>query len=253
MCLIVVAHQVHPSYPLLLAANRDEFRQRPTQRMHHWPQPDMLAGKDLQAGGTWLGVGRDGRWAALTNYRDGQALAHTGPSRGNICTDFIQQDLSALAFAQQLSQQRYAGFNVLLWDRKDLVYYGSRNEQAPQVLKPGVYGLSNAHLDTDWPKVNIVKAGMNELLDESQVAHQHLQDIMFNRQLAADHLLPNTGIPLEWEQRLSACFIDAPKMDYGTRTCISLLQDQQGLLHIKERDFDVAESPDQDFSFSLTL
>ena len=253
MCLIVVAHQVHPSYPLLLAANRDEFRQRPTQRMHHWPQPNMLAGKDLQAGGTWLGVGSDGRWAALTNYRDGRNKSAGGPSRGHICTDFIEQNLSALEFAQQLSQQNYAGFNVLLWDGEDLVYYGSQNAQAPQVLEPGVYGLSNAHLDTDWPKVSTAKAGMANLLDEAEVAHQHLQDIMSNNQLAADHMLPDTGIPLEWEQRLSACFIDAPEMDYGTRTCISLLQDQQGQLHIKERDFDVVESPDQDFSFSLTL
>lgn len=253
MCLIVIAHQVHPSYPLLLAANRDEFRQRPTQRMHHWPQPNMLAGKDLQAGGTWLGVGQDGRWAALTNYRDGRNKSAGGPSRGQICTDFIEQELSSLEFAIQLSQQTYAGFNVLLWDGSDLVYYGSQNEQAPQVLEPGVYGLSNAHLDTDWPKVSTVKAGMSSLLGESEVAHQHLQDIMFNNQLAEDHLLPDTGIPLAWEQRLSACFIDAPEMDYGTRTCISLLQDQQGQLHIKERDFDAAESPDQDFSFSLTL
>ncbi len=252
MCLIVVAHQVHPRYPLLLAANRDEFRQRPTQRMHHWPQPNMLAGKDLQAGGTWLGVSSDGRWAALTNYRDGRNKSVGGPSRGHICTDFIEQDMSALGFAQQLSQQSYAGFNVLLWDGDNLVYYGSQNEQAPQVLEPGVYGLSNAHLDTDWPKVNTVKTGMANLLDESEVAHQHLQSIMFNNQLAADHMLPDTGIPLAWEQRLSACFIDAPEMDYGTRTCISLLQNQQGQLHIKERDFDIAESPDQDFSFSLT-
>ncbi|HCH23863.1 MAG TPA: hypothetical protein DE179_06150 [Oceanospirillaceae bacterium] len=252
MCLIVVAHQVHPNYPLLLAANRDEFRQRPTQRMHHWQQPNILAGKDLQAGGTWLGVGNDGRWAALTNYRDGSSKTVAGPSRGHICTHFIEQDLSALHFAQQLSQQTYAGFNVLLWDGEDLVYYASQGEQALQVLKPGIYGLSNAHLDTNWPKVNIVKAGMTDLLAEPEVAHQHLQNIMFNNQLAAHHLLPDTGIPLDWEQRLSSCFIDAPDMDYGTRTCISILQDQTGQLHIKERDFDTTNSPDQDFSFNLT-
>ena len=252
MCLIVVAHQVHPSYPLLLAANRDEFRQRPTQRMHHWQQPKMLAGKDLQAGGTWLGVGIDGRWAALTNYRDGRNKSAGGPSRGHICTDFIKQSLSALEFAKQLSQQSYAGFNVLLWDGEHLVYYGSQNKQTPQRLKPGIYGLSNAHLDTDWPKVNTVKAGMTALLGEQQVTHQHLQSIMRDKQLAAAQLLPDTGIPLAWEQRLSACFIDAPEMDYGTRTCISLLQNLQGQLHIKERDFDLSESPDQDFSFSFT-
>ncbi len=252
MCLIVVAHQTHPHYPRLLAANRDEFRQRPTQRMHQWPKTNMFAGKDLQAGGTWFAIGRDGRWAAITNYRDGKAAPHVGPSRGRICTDFIEQSNNAKAFAEQLSEQLFAGFNLLLWDGLNLVYYSNRCNRPPQALAPGVYGLSNALLDSNWPKVNQVKARMKDLLLKPQVQHQHLQEIMANDQLADDHLLPDTGIAINWERQLSSCFIDAPDMDYGTRTCISIWQNQQGQLHICERDFDVADSPDQDFSFNLT-
>ncbi len=252
MCLVAIAHQVHPNYPLMLAANRDEFRQRPTQRMHYWPQSNMLAGKDLQAGGTWFGIRQDGRWAALTNYRDGRTSTHQGPSRGQLCVDFLHQNQPAMSFANNISQQHFAGYNLLLWDGDELIYFSNQSQQAPKVLAPGIYGLSNAHLNTNWPKVEKVKTGMQALLQQPQVAHQHLQAIMHNDQLAADHLLPDTGISLAWEQRLSACFIDAPDMNYGTRTCVSLLRNRHGQMQIKERDFDQADSSDQDFAFSFT-
>jgi uncharacterized protein with NRDE domain len=236
----------------MLAANRDEFRQRPTQRMHYWHQPNMLAGKDLEAGGTWFGITADGRWAALTNYRDGRAGSHHGASRGQLCVDFLHQNQSAISFAEKVSRQHFAGYNLLLWDGIELIYYSNHTQAPPQALAPGIYGLSNAQLDSNWPKVEKAKAGMQNLLQQSPVDHQHLQAIMHDGQLAADHLLPDTGIALAWEQRLSACFIDAPAMDYGTRTCISLLQDRHGQIQIKERDFDQVPSSDQDFAFSLT-
>ena len=252
MCLIVVAHQIHPNYPLLMAANRDEFRQRPTQRMHYWQQPKILAGKDLKGNGTWFGISPNGRWAALTNFRDGNATAVKGASRGELCVRFLQQGDSAISFANTISKELFDGYNILLWDGKELVYFGNHNHQPPQKLAAGIYGLSNAGLDSNWPKVQKVKTHMQKLLQQAVVSHQDLQGLMHDKQIAADHLLPDTGIPLAWEQSLSACFIDAPAMDYGTRTCISLLQDQQEQLAIKERDFDKADSRDQDFAFSLT-
>ncbi len=252
MCLIVLAHRLHQDYPLLLAANRDEFHQRPTQRMHWWQQATpMLAGKDLQAGGTWMGMASNGRWAALTNYRQGGAPASCGPSRGALCSDFIEQNISAMAFAQQADKQHYAGYNLLLWDGEDLVYHSNRHAQGPQPLAPGLYGLSNALLNTSWPKVEKVKQGLAAQLQNPHVDHEHLQAIMLDSDLANDHLLPDTGIPLAWEKQLSACHIIAPEMDYGTRTCISIMQHREGTMSIKERDFDDIQSSDQDFAFSL--
>ena len=252
MCLIVLAHQLHADYPLLMAANRDEFHQRPTQRMHWWQNNTaMLAGKDLQAGGTWMAIANNGRWAALTNYRQGGAPATNGPSRGALCSDFIEQDMAAMDFAQQADQHDYAGYNLLLWDGEELVYHGNRANQGPQLLGPGVYGLSNALLDTPWPKVGKVKQGLTSLLQEQNLDHERLQQIMLDPHLADDHLLPDTGIPLDWEKQLSACHIVAPAMNYGTRTCISVMQHQSGNMSIKERDFDDANSADQDFLIKL--
>lgn len=252
MCLIVFAHQLHPDYPLLLAANRDEFHQRPTQRMHWWQDDTpMLAGKDLQAGGTWMAMAANGRWAALTNYRQGGAAPNNGPSRGALCSDFINQDMTAMAFAQQADQHDYAGYNLLLWDGEQLVYHSNRSQQAPSLLGPGLYGLSNALLDTPWPKVDKVKQGLHSLLQSSHVDHEQLQQVMLDPHLADDHLLPQTGIPQSWEKQLSACHIVAPEMDYGTRTCISVLQHHDGTMSVKERDFDDAQSTDQDFLFQL--
>jgi uncharacterized protein with NRDE domain len=252
MCLIVLAHQLHADYPLLMAANRDEFHQRPTQRMHWWQDGhEMLAGKDLQAGGTWMGIADNGRWAALTNYRQGGAAASNGPSRGALCSDFISQNVSAWEFAQQADKHDYAGYNLLLWDGEALVYHGNRAASGPQVLGPGLYGLSNALLDTPWPKVDKVKQGLASLLTAEAIDHDMLQRVMLDPQLAEDNLLPDTGIPLHWEKQLSACHIIAPEMNYGTRTCISVMQHQSGNMSIKERDFDDANSADQDFLIKL--
>ena len=199
-----------------------------------------------------MGISPNGRWAALTNCRDGNATAVRGASRGELCVRCLQQDDSAISFANTISKEQFDGYNILLWDGKELVYFGNHNHQPPQTLAAGIYGLSNAGLDSNWPKIQKVKAGMQALLHKPLLSQHDLQAIMYDKQIAADHLLPDTGIPLAWEQSLSACFIDAPAMGYGTRTCISLLQDQQGQLAMKERDFDQADSSDQDFVFSLT-
>ena len=257
MCLIVLAHRLHADYPLILAANRDEFRARPTRAMHWWPEINILAGQDLKAGGTWLALHQDGRWAALTNFRRpagnkpaGLAKPTQLKSRGQLALDFLgQTHLSASAFAKQLKNKQFAGFNLLLWDGQDLVYCHNDCNIEPQILPAGLYGLSNGVLNSDWPKVKHVKAQLKQSL-QLPPEHQRLQNMMADTTIAADDALPNTGIAIAWERQLSACFIDAPNYDYGTRTCISLWRDGSGTYKVQERCFDIPLSQATNFTWT---
>ena len=153
MCLIVFAWRAAPERRLLLAANRDEQHSRPSQDAHWWPDnPSILAGRDLQAGGTWLGVSKSGRFATVTNYREQQAPRRNALSRGALVTDFLDAEDDPLSFANAVAGDRYAGFNLLTTDGDQLVYFSNRGDD-PVVLEPGVYGLANASLDTPWPKL----------------------------------------------------------------------------------------------------
>lgn len=255
MCLIVLAHQLNADYPLILAANRDEFRQRPTQKMHWWPDIQILAGKDLKADGTWLALHKNGCWAAVTNFRkaivnqDSSSNTDIFKTRGRLVVDFLSQNKTALAFAEQLQMPQFAGFNLLLWDNHKLVFCGNQASNSPQVLGPGLYGLSNGQLDSNWPKVNRVK---NSLQQSVQAApeHQKLQAMMQDTSIAQDQRLPTTGLTLAWERRLSACFIDAPEYAYGTRTCISVLRHSSGMTDVQETCFDHFPYPVQHFNWT---
>ena len=255
MCLIVLAHQLNSEYPLILAANRDEFCHRPTQNMHWWPDIEILAGKDLQAGGTWLALHKNGRWAAVTNFRKvvtsnvtiDQSTALK--SRGHLALSFLSQHKSALHFANALQNDQCAGFNLLLWDNHELVFCANEEQNQPRVLAAGLYGLSNGRLDSDWPKVNHVKAILQQSLNRPP-HHQQLQQMMQDSQVAEDHNLPNTGIAKAWERHLSSCFINAPEYAYGTRTCISLYRDKFGNMDVHETCFD--HSPPQQQHFKWT-
>jgi len=253
MCLIVFAHQLNIDYPLIMAANRDEFRQRSTQNMFWWPNIDILAGKDLEAGGTWLALHQDGRWAAVTNFRRG--LKSPSPalySRGHLALDFLNQKVPALAFAQALKSAHLAGYNLLLWDHQELVFCSNEQPTEPQVLDPGLYALSNGTLNSDWPKVNHVKDQLQQSLSQPP-QHSRLQTMMQHPTPAPDHLLPQTGISLHWERRLSACFIDAPEYDYGTRTCISLWRDRWGNTDVQESCFDTSTPKQQNFHWTAKM
>ncbi len=250
MCLIVFAHQLSTDYPLVMAANRDEFRQRPTQNMFWWPNIDILAGKDLAAGGTWLALHKDGRWAAVTNFRRGfKSPSPALYSRGHLALDFLSQTGAGLAFAQALETTQLAGFNLLLWDNKELVFCSNGAPTKPAVLEPGLYALSNGTLDSHWPKMQHVKDQL-ERSHTQPPQHAQLQTMMQHNTPASDHLLPQTGISLAWERRLSACFIDAPEYDYGTRTCISLWRDQWGSIDVQETCFDTPTPIQQNFSWT---
>lgn len=234
MCLIIVGWQIHPDFPLVMAANRDEYYARPTAFAQRWPdQPNVLGGRDLEAGGTWLGLSETGRFAAVTNVREPSSLPGIR-SRGALTHDFLVSDASAIDYAGQLADDDFAGFNLLLCDGESLIYRSNRGA-ACLVLKPGVYGVSNHSLDSPWPKLLSARqhfvAALPDLPD-----HRALFDLMADRTIVPDEDLPRTGVPLAWERLLSAIFVHSE--NYGTRASTVVTWDQVGQLTLCERSFD---------------
>ncbi|MEZ4686053.1 MAG: NRDE family protein [Bacteroidia bacterium] len=217
MCLILFSYKVHSSLPLVVLANRDEFLDRPAQPAHWWEGNggnDMLAGKDLKAGGSWLGLSRNGRFAALTNVREPHNIKADAPSRGDLVTDFLQGNIHPGEYLEKVAEkgQAYNGFNLLVGGPEELWYFGNRGP-APQKLQPGTYGLSNWLLDTPWPKLVSGKAELEALLPE--ISEEKAISVLKNPTTYPDDQLPTTGVPLDWERALSARFIT--KENYGTR------------------------------------
>lgn len=243
MCLIMFAHNIRADLPLVLLANRDEYLARPTRSAAPWPEAaGMVAGRDLAGGGTWFGVSADGRWAAITNVREGERTPAGAPSRGWLVRDFLQGNASPENFAAELVPRMadYAGFNLLLGNIGG-VWYVSNREPAPLQLPPGLYGLSNGRLDTPWPKVERGKAGLAALLGEQHPSAEQGFRLLAAGNTFPDHYLPATGVPLEWERALSATFIATPT--YGTRCSTILLGTAGGELLLIERSF--AGSPER--------
>ena len=220
MCLILAAWQAHPDFPFVVAANRDEFFPRRTAGADFWPEsPSVLAGRDLEAGGTWLGISRCGRFAALTNFRDPSSHRDDAPSRGQLVAGFLRGTCGIDAYLDRLNAGDFNGFNLLLGDGDRLVAFSNVSHERHE-LAAGVYGLSNALLDTPWPKVGAGKtalaSAMRKLPDETELFH-----LLGNDTVYPDAALPATGMPLEWERLLSAAFIASP--GYGTR-CSTILK-----------------------------
>lgn len=238
MCLILVAWQQHPEYPLVVAANRDEFFSRPTAAAAPWPDhPDIHGGRDLEAGGTWLAYSSRGRFAAVTNVRE-PGKPQGERSRGDLTRDFLVGDASAEEFSRQIQGERHAGFNLLLGDGNALCYVSNRC--APErTLAPGIYGVSNHLLDTPWPKLSASKqrfaAALTTLPDESAFF-----SLLADDEIVPDDALPATGVPLPWERLLSAVFVRSP--DYGTRASTLLLVAADGRASLIERSFGPAGS-----------
>lgn len=233
MCLIVFAWQPQGAMPLRLAANRDEFYARPSAALSEWQEaPGVFAGRDLQAGGTWLGVTAEGRFAALTNIRDpGQKI---GPrSRGELTADYLRGQAAPQVYLETLMARAadYAGFNLLLGDATQLWYFNSQERQAHR-LQAGVYGLSNAGLDTPWPKLLLARSTLQARLDG---ADEELLALLADHSQPAEHLLPDTGIGLATERLLSSVFIASAA--YGTRASTVLNLGQDGHWNIVERSF----------------
>lgn len=236
MCLVVFGWRVHPEYKLILAANRDELHARPAKSAHWWPdRKHLLAGRDLQAGGAWLGVSRQGRFATVTNYREMQRPSGKLLSRGKLVCDFIDSRESPRRFADSISGPAYAGYNLLLTDGKQLVYSSNRGE-SPAELKPGVYGLSNAALDTPWPKLVRSRELLRQLIDADSVNEMSLLRLLADRQPAPVERINNPELPFQLAQAVSAPFILSK--DYGTRCSTSLLWTETGDVEFCERNFD---------------
>ncbi len=243
MCLLIFAHRAVQKYPLVLAANRDEFHARPTAAADFWQDyPQLLAGRDLEQGGTWMGVTREGRFAAVTNYRDPARTAPAPRSRGDLPLDFLVGDESPGSYMAQLQSRAgdYAGFNLLAGDGVELWYYSnSASDHDPRPLAPGIYGLSNAQLDTPWPKVKIGKQKLEQLLAEPPAPeHDRLAEVVADRSTAAPRELVALGLDGAMDQVLSSQFIVTGS--YGTRSTTTLWCSQNDQTHWRELSYDAA-------------
>lgn len=242
MCLIAWNWQPESPTPLLLIANRDEFYARPTAPLAWWDDAPILAGRDLQAGGTWLGISRSGRLAALTNHRDPSQQRADAPSRGELVTAFLQSDSSAQDYLDTLatSAQRYNPFNLLVFDGTQLLGLESRHAKVI-TLQPGMGAVSNADFLTPWPKLAYLSSSLQTLLTEAHPSDAQLLALLHNPAVAADADLPVTGLPLAFERALSAAFVALP--DYGTRAC-SVLRFEAEQVSFLEQGFDAHGSID---------
>ena len=234
MCLILVAWRVHPDYPLVVAANRDEFFPRPTAPAAFWNDaPQVLAGRDLEAGGTWMGITRDRCFAALTNFRDPAQMRKDAPSRGRLVADFLTGSDAPQAYLEQISSygSRCNGYNLLVGNGESLWWASNMGGEARK-LEPGVYGVSNHLLDTPWPKVGAGKTALAAAID-GLPDEQALFELLRDEGIHPDDALPRTGVPLEWERLLSSAFVKSP--GYGTRGSTLLCVDREGWIAFDEQ------------------
>jgi uncharacterized protein with NRDE domain len=241
MCLLVISWKSHPRYRLVLAGNRDEFHDRPAAPLNWWQDdPRILGGRDLKAGGTWLGVARSGRFGIVTNYRDLQAPVEAAPSRGSLVPRFLTGATSPKEYLDDLrgAALRYSGFNLLVGGSRALYYFSNRGPKAPTALAPGVYGLSNHLLNTPWPKLARTRERFEKLLAEPELQSDDLFAMLADREQAPVDNLPSTGLPSDWERVVSAPFIVNER--YGTRCSSLLLVERNGRSILHERRFDPA-------------
>jgi len=238
MCLILLSFDTHADDPLIVAANRDEYYDRPASPLAFWREaPHVLAGRDTRGGGTWMGVTLRGRIAALTNYRDPSAIRGNAPSRGLLVRNFLEGAESPQNYLKRIrtNAHQYNPFNLLVGDRSAMYYYSNRNDEIQQ-LEAGIYGLSNHLLDTPWPKVQIGKESLKRLLkSKKRVLPEDIFGILTDRSFPPAKHLPDTGVSPEWERLLSPVFV-ASRI-YGTRSATALIVNRSGCLTVAERTF----------------
>ena len=253
MCLLTFAWKTHPKYKLIFASNRDEFYQRNTAPAQYWDNaPNILAGKDLEAGGTWMGINKNGRFTALTNYRDLKNLKTQAPSRGKLTLDYLQGNESPQEYLEQIFNNidAYNGFNLLAGTPEE-IYYLSNYEHKIRKLEPGIYGLSNALLDSDWFKVKRLKTKFNEVIQQADFTTQTLLDTLQDSTKPNDDHVQQTGLPMDKERMLSSMFIESP--NYGTCSSAIVLMGYDNQVSFVERVYNTGndEVKEQDFSFKV--
>lgn len=235
MCLLVLAWNAHPRYRLVIAANRDEYHDRPAAALTHWPSPDILAGRDLRAGGTWLGIDRHRRFGVVTNFRDLLRGSPQAPSRGDLIPRYLAGEGGPQDYLDALEPEAatYAGFNLLLADAQSLWYASNRNSPFARALPAGVHGLSNERLDTPWPKLRRVRRGFEDWLrDGPAVEGAELFVLLGDREPAIDE----GTVPGEWDRILSSPFV--LNESYGTRCSTVVAIEPAGGCYLAERRFD---------------
>jgi uncharacterized protein with NRDE domain len=255
MCILFFAIKQHPIYPIIICANRDEFHQRPTQAMHWWPekgnQHEVLAGKDLQANGTWLGLNKHGRFSALTNFRQPQLFDKNKQSRGDLVLQALARSDEKVTALLEQSSHLYNGFNLVFGQLHNLSCFDSVSQKTQQ-LTAGFHSLCNGALDDVWPKMalgqtqlaNAITTLVNRPLNINE-----LFNLMHNQQQANTVNLPNTGVPIDWEQLLSSIFIVSPQ--YGTRTTNIITQDDKGNISIYDRSYNEQGECNKEQVFSI--
>ena len=254
MCLILFAYKFHPRYPLVVAANRDEFYYRPAAPASFWEDtPRILAGRDLRWGGTWFGVSRLGKIAALANHREMEAAQASAPSRGFLVRDFLKDEIAAEVYLEKLVRtgNQYNGFSLVFGDIRQLCYYCNKTGAAHHI-PDGIHGQSNHLLDTPWPKVELGKEALRHILSSRpDPSVEELFTMLSDDTRADDDLLPDTGVGIENERILSSIFVHGPY--YGTRSSTLVLIDTKNNLTFIERTFN--GNPDQystvEYSFKV--
>lgn len=238
MCLLLISYNNHPEYPLIVVANRDEFYHRPSEKAHFWKEhPELLAGRDIEAGGTWLGITRSGRFSAITNYRDMNSIKEHAPSRGFLTLNFLTSGIPPVKYGYALSERadEYNGYNLLFSDT-DSMYYFSNQTKNLRELSPGVYGLSNHLLDTPWPKVVKSKEAFVKTLSNRIILPEALFEILLDDRQAPDDELPETGLSIELERAVSPIFIKSDR--YGTRSSTVLIRNRDNEILFVEKSLD---------------
>jgi len=233
VCLIAFAWRVNPAFPLIVAANRDEFLRRPTAPAAFWGEaPHVLAGRDLEAGGTWLGVTTSGRFAALTNFRDPEAHREGRRTRGELVARFLEGDETPVAYLDRVRENAllYNRFSLLVGDPSHLLVY-SNVAGTPTPVPPGVHGLSNHLLDTPWPKVARTKAALASIASDPDPAPDAILSLLADPTRPPDADLPDTGVGLEIERFLSSPFIEGPA--YGTRSSTAVVVSRDGIVFVE--------------------
>lgn len=253
MCLIFFANQNHPQYRLIVAANRDEYFSRPSAPAQYWTDhPQVLAGRDLKEFGTWMGITIDGRFAALTNYRDPRRHSANALSRGHLTSGFLcgKQSPNDYLISVTNQAQQYNGFNLIVGDKQSLWYFSNVQEQLLEI-PPGIHGLSNHLLDTPWPKLERGRQQLAQCLIQTDIAVTDLWDILSDRQKPDDDKLPETGVGIEWERTLSSAFVKSP--EYGTRSSTILLVGYDDSVKFIERIYNTSHGSWQESSYELQI
>lgn len=253
MCLIFFSLNSHPTYKLVIAANRDEFYDRRTAPADYWKDhPNVLGGRDLEAGGTWMGITRSGRISLITNYRDPKNIRPNAPSRGQLVSDYLTGKDSPDEYLDHLEPKAksYNGFNLIV-GTPDELWYLSNYKDGVHKISSGLHGLSNHLLETPWPKVERGKQKMKKLLEHDTIQTQNLFEVLFDDVVASDDTLPDTGVGILRERALSSMFIKSP--GYGTRCSTIVLVDKRDQVLFSERVFNLTDFTytEQEFKFSI--